>query len=127
MRTVKTFKLQKLWSICIDLYISQTTNSFTKRWNAHRNVWKNNITKLNHEIKDNFALIIDYKKFHKSNTPEQIKNVYTVQFLESHIRTNSDYTEQWCIKKTNAKISLNIVIKNSFNKNFKISLLFFLY
>ena len=42
-------------------------NHFTKRWNAHRNIWKNNKTKLNHEIKDQFALIIHYKKFHKDN------------------------------------------------------------
>ena len=54
--------------------------SFTKRWNAHRNTWKNNITKLNHKIIDQFALIISYKKFHKKNITEQIENAYIVKF-----------------------------------------------
>ena len=98
-------------NICNDLYIGQTMNNFTKRWNAHRNIWKNNKTKSNHEIKDQFALIIHYKKFHKDNIPQEIENAYTVQFLESPIRTNLDYTEQWWIKKTKAKINLNSVIK----------------
>jgi len=53
---------------CKNLYIGQTMNSLTKRWNAHRNIWKNNKTKLNHEIKDQFALIIHYSKFHKKYT-----------------------------------------------------------
>ena len=47
-------------NICNYLYREQTMNNFTKRWNAHRNVWKNNKTKLNHEIKDQFVLIIHY-------------------------------------------------------------------
>ena len=98
-------------NICKNLYIGQTMNSFTKRWNAHRNIWKNNKTELNHEIKDQFALIIHYNKFHKNNIPEKIENAYTVQFLESPIRTNLDYTEQWWIKKTKAKINLNSVFK----------------
>ena len=86
-------------------------NSFTKRWNGHRNIWKNNKTELNHEIKDQFALIIHYNKFHKNNIPQKIENAYTVQFLESPIKTNLDYTEQWWIKKTKAKINLNSVFK----------------
>ena len=75
--------------------------NFTTRWNTHRNIWKNNKTNLNHEIemKDQFALIIHYKKSNKENIPEQIENANTVKFLESPIRTNLDYTEQWWIKK----------------------------
>ena len=94
-----------------DLYIGQTMNNFTKRWNAHRNIWKNNKTKSNHEIKDQFALIIHYKKFHKDNIPQEIENAYTVQFLESPIGTNLDYIVQWWDKTTKAKIILNSVIK----------------
>ena len=55
---------------CNDLYIGQTMNNFTKRWNAHINISKNNKTKLNHEIKGQLALIIHYRKFHKENIPE---------------------------------------------------------
>ena len=52
-------------------------------------------TKLYHEIKDQFSLIIHYKKIHMENIPEQIENPYTVQFLKvQFIRTNLDYTEQ---------------------------------
>ena len=79
--------------------------------NAHRNIWKNNKTKINHEIKDQFALITHYKKLHRESIPEQIENAYTVQILESLIRTNLDYTEQWWIKKTKAKINLDNVFK----------------
>ena len=75
--------------------MGQTMNNFTKRWNAHINIWKNNKTKLNHEIKGQLALIIHYRKFNRENIPEQIENAYTVQYLESPIRTNLDYTEQW--------------------------------
>ena len=85
--------------------------SFTKRWNSHRNIWKNSKTKLNHEIKDQFTLFIHYNKFHKKNIPEQIENAYTVQFLKSPIRNNLDYTEKRWIKKTKAKINLNSVFK----------------
>ena len=38
---------------------------------------------------------MDYKKIHKEKIPEQIENAYTVQFLESPIRTNLDYISQW--------------------------------
>ena len=51
------------FNICNNLYIGKTMNSYTKRWNAHRNRWKNNKTKLNHEIIDQFALITHYKNF----------------------------------------------------------------
>ena len=44
---------------------------------------------------DQFSLVIHYKNFYMDYIPEQIENAYTVQFLESHIRTNLDYTEQW--------------------------------
>ena len=33
-----------------------------------------------------------FKKFHKESIPEQIENANTIQFLESPIRTNLDYT-----------------------------------
>ena len=79
-------------NICNDLYIGQTMNNFTKRWNAHKNIRKNNKTKFNHEIKNHFALIIHYKKFHKDNIPQEIKNAYTVQFLTNLVRSASSFS-----------------------------------
>ena len=52
-------------NICKQIYIGQIINSFTKRWNTHRNIWKNMIVKTNHEHTDQFALVINYKKNHK--------------------------------------------------------------
>ena len=48
---------------CAENYIGQTVNSFAKRSNSHRATWKNNIKSNNrYEIKDQFALVIQYKK-----------------------------------------------------------------
>ena len=58
-------------------------------------IWQN----IKNRIKDQFALFMNYKKFHKENIPDQIKNAKTVQFLEIPIRNNLDFTEQWWIKK----------------------------
>ena len=38
------------------MYISQTINCFAKRLNTHRNNWKNNKVKTNHEQTDQFVL-----------------------------------------------------------------------
>ena len=98
-------------NICNEIYIGQTVNSFSTRWNTHRSTWKNNITKSNHEHKDQFALIIHYKKFHKEHTPKNIEEAYKVQFIDRPVKTNLDFIEQWWIKKTKSKINLNNVIK----------------
>ena len=98
-------------NICNEIYIGQTVNSFSTRWNTHRSTWKNNITKSNHEHKDQFALIIHYKKFHKEHTPNNIEEAYKVQFIDRPVKINLDFIEQWWIKKTKSKINLNNVIK----------------
>ena len=46
------------FSICNNLYVRQTMNSFNKKQNANRSIWKHIITKLNREINHQFALII---------------------------------------------------------------------
>ena len=58
----KSYGIYATCNILNHLYVGQTMNNFTKKWNAHRTIWKNNKTKINHEIKDRFALIIHYKK-----------------------------------------------------------------
>ena len=59
-------------------------------WNAHRNIWENDKTKLNHDIKDQFAYIIHYIKIYKENILQHIENAYAVQFLESPVKNNLD-------------------------------------
>ena len=56
-------------------------NNFIKSRNAIRNLWRYDKTKLNHDIKDQFTIIILYTKVQKENIPEEIENAYTVQFL----------------------------------------------
>ena len=98
-------------NICNEIYIGQTINSFAKRWNTHRSIWKSNIAKQNQEQKDQFALVIHYKKFHKHNIPKKIEEAYRVQFLDRPVRSNLDFVEQWWIKKTKSKININNVFK----------------
>ena len=77
---------------CKDLYNGQTINILLKVGMPSKHI-ESNISKLNHEIKNQFALTINYKKIHKEKIPEQIENAYTVQFLESPTRTNLDTTK----------------------------------
>ena len=65
------------------------------------------------EIKDQFALIIHYKKRYKEKIPEKIVNAYKVQFLEKPKKENLDFTEQWWLKKTKAKINISNVFKEN--------------
>ena len=61
---------------CTEICIGQTINSFVKRWSAHRTVWKNNSKNNNKlEIKDQYTLVIHYKKLHKETIPDRIKDV----------------------------------------------------
>ena len=48
-----------------------TINSFVKRWNKHRNIWKNYIVETNHERKNQFALVIHYKKIPRKTITKQ--------------------------------------------------------
>ena len=88
---------------CAENYIGQTVTSFSKRWNAHRTTWKNNIKNNRFEIKDQFALIIHYKKMHKEKIPDKIENAYKIQFLEKPKKQNLDFAEHWWLKKNKSK------------------------
>ena len=50
---------------------------------------------------------------HKKTIPDKIENAYKVQFLEKPRKENLDFTEQWWLKKTKAKINIINVFKEN--------------
>ena len=113
--------------ICQDIYIGQTKNNFSKRWNSHRYNWNlmTNNTKINDkrledctnnkkptnnwEMKDKQALYIHYTKFHKSNIEHglNLSDAYEVFFIEKPKYEKLDIQENYYIGKFNAKINIS--------------------
>ena len=85
---------------CNKIHIGKTVNSFSKRWNIHRNIWKINISIIIYQLKGLYAaLIIHYKKMHKKENPDNLTTTYKVQFLEKTEKINLIYSEQWWLQK----------------------------
>ena len=61
---------------CTENYIGQTINSIAKRWNSHKTIWKNSAINNEFKIKDQFALVIHYRKMHKEAIPVKIEHAY---------------------------------------------------
>ena len=113
--------------ICKHIYIGQTINSFSKRWNGHRQSWeqqkinKNNNCKKtsrsgksNHEdnknnnTDDEPALISHYKQFHQQefNQSLLLSDAFKVTFAEKPRKDRLDIAENFWISKTDAKINI---------------------
>ena len=76
---------------CNEIYTGTTINNFSKRRNTLRNIRKNDIINTNYELKDQYALVIHYKKIRKKDIRTKIKDAYKVQYLERLVRNNLDY------------------------------------
>ncbi|MEC8566984.1 MAG: reverse transcriptase domain-containing protein, partial [Pseudomonadota bacterium] len=93
-------------SICKNLYVGQTKNKFSTRWNNHRNSWKNQRlgNKKVKDENDNAALYKHYTKHH----PEidiaklELADAYGVLFIEQpKNKRNLDLKESFWIAKLN--------------------------
>ena len=52
------------------------------------------IVKISYEHKDQFALVLYYKKITKKVYQKKIKEAYNVQFLERPVKNILDFVEQ---------------------------------
>ena len=105
--------------ICEEMYIGQTINSFSKRWNTHRKIWKEEIMKKQSEnskiddeqkTKDEHALTNHYIKFHNQlikNGNLKLSNAFTVIFVETpNSKEDLDMVESYWIARVKAKINI---------------------
>ena len=110
--------------ICREVYVGQSRNKFSERWNSHRYNWnlmtnntktdkitedtKNNKSIKNWEQKDKQALFIHYKKFHKNILENglSLSDAYNVFFIEKPNYDKLDLQENYWIGKFNAKINI---------------------
>ena len=96
--------------LCQRLYVGQTINKFSIRWNSHRNSWKNlclGKEKLK-EDSDNGALFKHYKRHHQDADLKtlQLADAYGVMFIEQPTKRNLDIRESYWIAKLNASINI---------------------
>ena len=103
--------------ICKDFYVGQTGNSFSKRWNGHRKIWKETILETkSHDyenekiLKDDQALTNHYLKTHKDiikTRKPKLAEAYEVIFVEAPKRKEDlDLAESCWLAKLEAKINI---------------------
>ena len=99
--------------LCNELYIGQTKNRFSTRWNSHRSKWKN-LCKLklidkqeNNRNSDEAALWCHYRKFHKNIILENLDlaDAFGVFFIEEPKLHVLDSRENFWISKLMASIN----------------------
>ena len=104
-------------NICDRLYVGQTKNSFSTRWNAHRTTWRKYCTRLHNDDNittsqsDEQALFIHYMAHHREQltiTSDQmlLSDAYSVIFLEEPQMKNLDLRENFWISKLEASINI---------------------
>ena len=102
---------------CQDYYTGQTKNSFSRRWNHHRAMWKkmNNINNREEQLtnnknnnRDECALFVHYAKYHPESlqTKTNISDAYGIIFVEKPNLNDLDYQENYWITKTNSNINI---------------------
>ena len=103
--------------VCQDTYVGQTSTSFSKRWNNHRRIWKEDIaektsnkTEEGLKTKDDHALTNHYLKFHreliKNEEKRQLAEAYKVAFVETPQKEHLDMAESCWVAKLKAKINI---------------------
>ena len=102
---------------CGDLYVGQTINKFSQRWNGHRKIWKELLAKQNEtekrnkkiEIqKDEQSLYVHYSQKHHDKVKDlQLHQAYDVIFIESPSKEKLDLAESYWIGKLEAGINIS--------------------
>ena len=96
---------------CQEVYVGQTKNHFSTRWNTHRSMWRkhrNNNT-IEDSSNDDQALVTHYKKYHQDINLQGLElwKAYRVIFIEKPSIENLDLAESMWIGKLNAKINIS--------------------
>ena len=94
-------------NICSEIYIGQTINRFSLRWNTHRHIWNNNTLDS-----EKATLSIHY---HKNHTDFPYKNkpfseCYTVTFLQQLSNSYLDICEFRWIHLLDASINIQATV-----------------
>ena len=98
--------------ICKEIYIGQTKNKFSIRWNSHRKKWKDLINTRHYDAEknknmDEAALVHHYKKHHQNNIKNlNIADAFVVFFVEEPKYHFLDIRESYWISKLSAKINI---------------------
>lgn len=103
--------------ICQEVYVGQTINKFSVRWNGHRAEWKEMMTKKEgarrEKSGDGYALYLHYKTQHRGIMDKIERNgmemwrAYEVMFVERKEGTALNTAENFWISKLKAKINIS--------------------
>jgi hypothetical protein len=95
---------------CDEIYVGQTKNQFSKRWNSHRLMWRKHRgdKTIDEASSDDQALAVHYKKYHPEVDLQGLElwNAYRVIFLERPSLENLDLAETMWIGRLKAKINI---------------------
>ena len=97
--------------ICKEMYVGQTSTSFSKRWCQHRSVWKSG----SNDRDDTAALRLHYDEEHNNDKYIPITSAFTVTFLYQPTSTRQlDFAESALINRLDAKININRTVLPKF-------------
>ena len=104
--------------VCREIYVGQTSNRFSVRWNGHRSAWKEITDKGRHGYKDSVensdkcALFLHYAKHHeeilwRKRTGMDLSKAYEVIFMERATGGRLNTAESFWITNLKANININ--------------------
>jgi hypothetical protein len=104
--------------LCEQLYVGQTINRFSQRWNGHRAEWRKMVGRDGEangtvEEHDKQALFLHYLKNHKDKIWKEnggkleLADAFEVIFLEKSEKNKLDTAENFWISKLKADININ--------------------
>ena len=104
--------------VCREIYVGQTSNRFSVRWNGHRSAWREITDKGRHGYKDSVensdkcALFLHYAKHHeeilwRKRTGMDLSKAYEVIFMERATGGRLNTAESFWITNLKANININ--------------------
>ena len=102
--------------VCLKLYVGQTKNPFSTRWNTHRHNWKQisqqgntaSMASKSEYWKEQNALFLHYSREHQEQCQEALllSDAYEVIFIEKTKPSMLNIREHYWIVKLNATINI---------------------
>ena len=106
--------------ICKEMYVGQSSQKFSERWNGHRAAWRELIAKGRVKCRDGIeyndgcALFLHYMRYHqelvwgqKNQGIMELSDGYEVVFVEKAADTRLDTSESFWITRLNSSININ--------------------
>lgn len=101
------------------IYVGQTSQSFSERWNGHRSKYKSknlNINNSKNSQKDQAALFAHVFEQHKGDLTKQLEEIFTVTFLQKSNNISIHILEDRWKHKLGASINLAKTITTDYKK-----------